>query len=60
MTLDARELAELLREARLLQDVMDLAGRCGAPPPAPLLDAVLLGRRRGREVLLPQRCRREP
>lgn len=54
----ADERHSLLRERRLLLDVVALARRCDGRPPVPLLDAVLNGRGTLRPVLPTQRRRR--
>lgn len=58
MAVTAQDRHELLRERRLLQDVLALVRRCDGCPPVALLDAVLGGSSPVRPVLPPRRCRR--
>lgn len=51
------ELHELVREQRLLRDVLRLARRCDGSAPPPLVDAVLAGTSAVRPVLPRQRTR---
>jgi len=58
MKVDRRALSELVREQRLLREVLRLTRRCEGPAPRSLLDAVLAGTSAVRPVLPVQRSRR--
>ncbi len=60
MPISAGERHELLRERRLLQDILALIRRFDACPPVPLLDAVLSGISTVRPVLPTQPYQRSP
>ena len=60
MPISAGERHELLRERRLLQDILALIRRFDACPPVPLLDAVLSGTSAVRPVLPTQPYQRSP
>ncbi len=60
MPISAGERHELLRQRRLLQDILALIRRCDACPPVPLLDAVLSGTSAVRPVLPTQPYQRSP